>query len=404
MNSARGTSLGICRALAFTLCLTASPLAIAQSGSALAQRDAGSNTTKSNVLGEVLSIDQTARRLVVKTEGAQPVTVLFNEATIHLRVPPGEQTLDKAVKVTPTEIGVGDRVYARGKSDEENKTVTARQLIIMTKADIQLKQSREREEWLRRSIAGVITVVDPQTKEVKLQALGQGKNSPVITVPCEGAVFRRYAPDSVRFSDARPSSFAELRVGDQLRVLGDKNPDGRRFIPQEIVSGNFKTVGGTVTQVDAATNEIKINLLGGRQAISITLNKKSALRRITPQSASLFIRQDQTVAAAKPAAQPASGGPPSGGNARPETKPTDLQEVLDKLPPLTIADIKQGDVIMVSSSVGSDPSRMTAIALFAGLDTVLNILQKQRQQPGNNTPSPATGLPGGVLGFVIGLP
>ncbi|HJQ69037.1 MAG TPA: hypothetical protein VKA70_08695 [Blastocatellia bacterium] len=384
MNSARGTALGICCALAFSLCLAASPTAIAQSST-------GSDATKSNVLGEVLSIDQAAKRLVVKTEGAQPVTVLFNETTVHLRVPPGEQTLDKAVKVAPAEIGVGDRVYARGKADEEKKTVTARQLIIMTKADIQLKQSREREEWQRRSIAGVVTSLDPQTKEVKLQSLGQGKNGPPIVVPCEGAVFRRYAPDSVRFSDAKPSSFAELRVGDQLRVLGDKNEDGRRFIPKEIVSGAFKTVGGTVTQVDAATGEIKINLLGGRQQLSIALNKRSALRRITPQSAQLFIRQDQTVAAAKP-------------DARPEAKrPADLQEVLDKLPSLTIADIKQGDVVMVSSSVGSDPSRMTAIALFAGLDSVINLLQKQRQQS-NNTPSPATGLPGGVLGFVIGLP
>jgi Golgi nucleoside diphosphatase len=46
--------------------------------------------------------------------------------------------------------------------------------------------------------------------------------------------FFRYAADSVNLNDARPSSFAEIKVGDQLRALGQKSEDGSRLAAEEI--------------------------------------------------------------------------------------------------------------------------------------------------------------------------
>ena len=95
--------------------------------------------------------------------------------------------------------------------------------------------------------------------------------------------FRRYAPDSVRFSDAQPGVFADLKVGDQLRALGTKSTDGTRFTPEEIVTGSFQTISGTITEIDAEKKEIKIKDLQSQQAVTIAVSKDSSMRRLTPE-------------------------------------------------------------------------------------------------------------------------
>ena len=38
---------------------------------------------------------------------------------------------------------------------------------------------------------------------------------------------------------------------------------------------------------------------------------------------------------------------------------------------MTLADLKAGDAIMVTTTMGSDPSRVTAIMLLAGVEPIL---------------------------------
>ena len=92
--------------------------------------------------------------------------------------------------------------------------------------------------------------------------------------------FRRYAPDSVRFSDAKPSTLAELEPGDQLRALGDKNEDGTRLEAEEVVSGNFRTAAGTVTALDTAAGEVRIKELGSGKPLVIKVTSEASLRRL----------------------------------------------------------------------------------------------------------------------------
>jgi hypothetical protein len=76
--------------------------------------------------------------------------------------------------------------------------------------------------------------------------------------------------------------------------------------------------------------------------------------------------------------------------------------MLERLPTISIADVKVGDTIIVSSTQGVDPSRLTAISLVTGADTLLAMLAP-RPQPGQTAPNPAAGLGGGIT-FGIGLP
>src|SRR5215467_1076954 len=106
-----------------------------------------------------------------------------------------------------------------------------------------------------------------------------GGNQSVVMQVSDKVLMRRYAPDSIKFSDAKPSTFEELKVGDQLRALGDKSADGAHFAAEEVVSGSFRTVAGSVTAIDPAAGELKINDLLTKKPLTVVIKQDSVLRR-----------------------------------------------------------------------------------------------------------------------------
>jgi hypothetical protein len=310
------------------------------------------------------------------------------------------------------DIGAGDRVLARGRSSDDKKTIYARQVVVMTKSDISKKRAQELEEWRQRSIAGSISAIDPQSKEITLQVRGRQTGDVIRVVPADGARFRRYAPDSIKFSDAKPSSFAEIKVGDQLRALGEKSADGARFKAEEIVSGSFQTVGGIVTAVNPAANEMQIRVLGSKQLLTVVVDKDSILRRIPPQYATILAQKIKASAAAPGGANatrpnaagatPAQAGTQSAGGTTSDSS-GDLQEVLDRLPAQTLAQMKQDDVVVVSNTVGANASRVTAIAIVSGIDVLLNTLQGRAPQASSRL-NLELGLPATVLDLAMRTP
>src|SRR5260370_36666419 len=107
-------------------------------------------------------------------------------------------------------------------------------------------------------MAGAVAAVNPEAKEVAISTRTREGSKPVVVEISEHVDFRRYAPDSVRFSDAKVSSFAELKVGDQLRVLGDKNADGSRIKAEAIVSGSFRNIAGVIKTMETRPNQITL--------------------------------------------------------------------------------------------------------------------------------------------------
>src|SRR5260221_703021 len=109
---------------------------------------------------------------------------------------------------------------------------------------------------------GEVKAIDAASKQMTVKT---DAGSLVTVSLSDKTEMRRYATDSIKFSDAKPAGFTDLKVGDQLRALGDKSEDGLHFTPQKVVTGSFRTVAGTVTAVDAATGEIKITDLEKKQ-------------------------------------------------------------------------------------------------------------------------------------------
>jgi hypothetical protein len=360
-------------------------------------------------IGEVKAIDSTAKQITLKTDAGSVVLVTFSDKTSYKRLAPGETSLTSATDITLADVAEGDRIWARGNVSEDRKSVPATMIVLMTKGDIAKKQEAERLEWRRRGILGVITAIKPDAHEIVIANRTLSGTQSVVLPVGDKTEMRRYAPDSIKFSDARPSTFSDLKVGDQLRALGDRGEDPLRFTPQKIVTGSFRTVGGVVTAVNAETGEIKINELEKKQPLTIVIKQDAVLRKF-PSEMGMMGGGFNRGAGGPGGAPPASGqNTPAAGQGRPQGGPSgprpgfNINEMLERLPTISIADVKVGDTIIVSSTQGVDPSRLTAISLVSGAEHLLAMLAP-RPQPGQATPNPAAGLGGSGISFGIGLP
>jgi len=322
----------------------------------------GSETLRKadSVMGEVTALDRSSRTLTVKTDRGTPSRL--------------------------EELAVGDRVLARGRLAEDKASLAARQIVVMTRGDISAKQDAERAEWRRRGILGVVSAVDPVRGEITLQARRPGGTPIVITAAGAGVRLRRYASDSVKFSDARPSALADVRVGDQLRALGGRSEDGSRFVPEQIVFGTFRTVAGTVAQVDTAGGELTVRDEESGKPVRVAVGADARLRRIPAELGTRVSRGREGSGNA--------GGPRGAGLSG---SPEDL---LERLPSTTLADMKPGDRVLVSSTKGSDPSRINAIAVVAGLEA----LAGPRMAGGRGARGGESELPPDLLDLGISVP
>jgi hypothetical protein len=389
------------------------------------------SSTQNRVVGEVTTIDAAARQLTVKTDDGKSVVVSTGDRTAVVRLPPGEATAEKAIKITLADINVGDRMFARGEMAADGNSLTARQVVVTNSKGAAQAAERDREEWRRRGINGRITALNPQTKEITLATRSRdGAGS--ITLAAGGNVrFLRNAPDSSKLSDATQGSFADLKVGDQVRARGETSADGTRFVPEEIVSGSILRAGGTVTAINAASNELTIKNSQTGQTLTVAIGGKSSLRRIPPEmAATLAQRRVQGGATRNGSANngPAGNGPtgaqPAQGAERPPANGANqrggadrergegrrgergggggggrnFQEMMDSLPAITLADLKKGDAVFVVGTPGNNASRATAITLITGDAEFLDRLQQFQGRPNRDGRNTSPGLPGDVLG------
>ncbi len=414
------------------------PAAAGSVGKAPAQ--AGTSITPNRVIGDVTAIDQASMSVTLKVDGSVgAVTAVLNSKTVYYRAKSDILSRAATATISPadlektslTEVGVGDRVVVLGKVAEDQKSVPARILIVATKADLAQKQEQDREEWRRRGLVGTVAALNLETKEITLQLRSlAGQQTVAIAAGGEKVKFRRYAPDSVRFGDAKPGSLGEIKVGDQLRAKGDRSEDGARFTPEEVVTGTFRSIRGAVESVNAQANEINVKDLTTGKTVTISISKDSMVRRIPAEFAQRLAMRGQRngngggggagggaqgdAADTQPRAARAEGeggarrqrpegaGGEGMGNRRRMGGGPDIQQILERMPAVTIAELKPGEMVIVSSTAGADPSRATAIALITGVEALLQGPAGQPRTGGGQGTS--LGLPSGALDIGIGVP
>jgi hypothetical protein len=330
------------------------------------------------VMGTVTAVNAGAKQISVKTDKGDTVELNTTDKSFLLRMPPGETDTKKAVKVALTDVSDGDRLVASGQLSADQKTMDARTVLIMSKSDVAEVKKKEQEDWQKRGTTGTVTAIDPAAKAITIKVGAKE----IAVQPGDKTDFHRYSLDSAKFADAKPSTFAEIKVGDQLRVLGDKSPDGASIKAERIVAGTFRQLAATIEAIDPATGEMKVKDLATKNSLTVKVDTESTMKKLDPQMAAMMARryapgaQDGRGAGGSgmprpDGAQGGAGGAGGPGGRMGGGRGGDVGAMLDRLPAIHLADLKNGDAIMVSTTMGSDPTKVTAIMLLAGVEPLL---------------------------------
>ena len=331
--------------------------------------------------------------ITLTTDAGTDVTILVQDATKLVRIAPGQKDLKDAAPIQLQDVQVGDRILVRGKLADDGKSVLAATLIAMKKEDISQKQARDREEWQKHGAGGLVSSVDPATNTiiVSLPSIGEKKN---LTVHLsKDTIMRRYAPDSVKFDDAKPAPLDQIKPGDQLRARGSRNIESTELTAVEVVSGTFRNIAGTISAIDASASTVTLQDLTTKKPVTVKITSESQLRKLPPQMAQrIAMRLKGTPAeAATPAADgaasranasqnpnprgarlggPGAGGPDGMGRPAGNGSP-DLQQAINRMPPATLSDLQKGDAVMLVATEGGRGGMPTAITLLGGVEPML---------------------------------
>lgn len=356
-----------------------------------AQEPSAQSASSARPVGTIKAIS--GNTITLTTDAGTDVTILVQDATKLVRIAPGQKDLKDAAPIQLQDVQVGDRILVRGKVADDGRSVLAASVIAMKKEDISQKQASDREEWQKHGAGGLVSSVDPATNTiiVSLPAIGEKKNLTVHV--SKDTIMRRYAPDSVKFDDAKPSTLDQIKPGDQLRARGSRNTDGTELTAVEVVSGTFRNIAGTISAIDASASTVTLQDLATKKPVTVKITSESQLRKLPPQMAQrIAMRLKGTPAeAATPAADgaagpanapqnpnprgsrtggPGAGGPDGMGRPAGNGSP-DLQQAINRMPPATLSDLQKGDAVMLVATEGRRGGMPTAITLLGGVEPIL---------------------------------
>jgi hypothetical protein len=352
--------------------------------------------TPARFVGAITAISGTT--LTVKTDAGQSYQVDVPAAAILKRIEPGQKDLSSAVAMQFTDLAVGDRTLVKLDPDAPAGTTQALQLIAIKKADVAEKQQKDREDWQRNGVGGLVKSVDTAAGVIVLTS-GSGPTAKTITVnTTKDTVLKRYAPASVRFDAAVPAAIDTIHAGDQLRARGTKSADGSGITAVEVVSGTFRSISGTVTSTDVANNTLVVKDLATKKQVTIHITPDVQMRKLPERMASfLAARLKGGSGGAASGAGTGSGNGGAGGSAnhsangsgngwsegqqggapraggqsagQPGGMSGDPEQMLSRAPTIQIADLKKDDAVMIVATDGS--TGVTAITLVAGVEPLL---------------------------------
>jgi hypothetical protein len=187
---------------------------------------------------------------------------------------------------------------------------------------------------------------------------------------------RHYAPDSVKFDDAKPGKLDEIRPGDQIRARGTLTVNGEELGAEEVVSGSFRNIAGTISSVHQDDNSIRVTDLATKQPVVVKMTADSQLRKLPPMIAQRIAQRLKAPEnSAIAGGQTSSGAPASlrGGGA------PDLQQMLQRVPPATLTELQKGDAVMIVATEGKEPGQVTAISLLSGVEPILSASPNEGQ-------------------------
>jgi len=353
-------------------------------GAVLCALGLAQSTPPKFIVGTVAGFHPEAAEIQVKPDQGEAVFLKLTSTTQVLRVPPGEKDLKKAEPIKIGDVASGDRVLV----NLTPAAFEARRIVVMSSSDIARRNEDDRQDWLQRGVAGIVAAKNGNEITLRKRSF-QGEIKLTVTVD-DKTTYKRYAPDSVKFDDANNSALAEVSVGDQLRARGERSDDGLKVKAGEVVFGTFVTKAGPITAVNVEAKEITVKDMATNQPLVIKLTPDSQLKKM-PDMAGM------------PGAA-AGGGPPAGmrpqggaGGGAP-----DVTQMLERMPPAKLEELKPGDTVIVSSTKGAASGQVTAITLVSNAGVLVRMASAQ-SGAGQGRPGQAAGARGAGMGGGMGM-
>lgn len=346
-------------------------IAIALCASAVAQTT-GVQTQKA--MGTIKSISGTT--VTLNADSGSEIKVQVQDSAKILRAVPGASLKD-ATPISVQDLRPGDRILVHGTAGD-NQSIAARLVVAMTRADIAQKHQEDLQQWQHNGVGGIVKAIDPSASTITISTTSAAGPKDFVVKTAKSTIIRRYAPDSVKFDDAKPGTLDQVHPGDQLRARGTKNTDGTELAADEIVSGTFRNVAGLITSVDAAKNTITVNDLATKKPVVVRIAGDSQMHQLPPfvaQRLAMRLKggapQNGAAPGAHSEAPPAMEHRPQGaaapgapGEARPGGG--DLNQALSHMPAVTLANLNKGEAVMVVTTADE-----TAITLLSGVEPIL---------------------------------
>ncbi|MBI4165020.1 MAG: hypothetical protein HY508_04730 [Acidobacteria bacterium] len=369
----------------------------------------------SRQLGAVKGIKENT--IVLVTDAGAQINVAVQESARLLRADPGQTDLKTATPIELREIQVGDRILVRGKASEDGQSLAASLVVAIKKEAIEQKRAREREDWRKRGLGGLVKGVDPVTRSITITTTALAGSNPVIVHLSSGTVLRRYASNSVRYDDSKPGKFEEIKPGDQFQGRGNRSAGGGEFAAEEIITGSFRSIAGTVSSINAGAKTLTVADLISKHPVVVRVTPETSLHVLPAMMAEgIAMRLKGEPPSGPPNGPPPSasgqapphegtstgGGPPTeglpggghergihagrgpsggpsgapGGQAQipgvgPGNEPQDFQQMIARLPAAKLSDFPKGEAVMIVATAGSDPGEATAINLVGGVEPLL---------------------------------
>lgn len=304
-----------------------------------------------SIAGAVFKTDETNKEITIKVKEGENKTFKIFGKTSFLRVKAGENSLDKAERISLKDVVGGSNVLVRGTISPETKIFTAQTVIVI--------KSAPADESVQ--IQGRVISTDASKKEIRISDSSQTEiKTLVIDASSPNIEFRRYASKSLKFSDSTAGNFEQIKPGDSLKSLGNFDGQNSVFKPTTLISAAFRTVGGKITALNLATKEITITDFQTDKPLKLKIADDARLKKITREIEDRII----DVYFKKQSAE----------------KGDFLKDFYNSLPDMPAASLAVGDNIILSTMVDDKNTPVAVSSILSGTDEIFKLLNERRKK------------------------
>ena len=372
---------------------------------------------KRGVVGVVSAVNAESKEITIQTrtpEGPKPVIINASAPAAKLTryAPDSIKFADRK----PAEIGeikVGDQLRAKGDKSEDGARFTPEEVVTGT----------------FRTEVGTVKSVDAAKNEIVIESAQDKKPLTVVV-----------RPDSVLKQFQLPPEVAAMMGGggggmgggggqagapaaggggpQRVVVQGGPEGQGNRPLGKEGLIQTLKSGAKSPDVVQlisqrgvrfkaTADDEKELRDAGATDEVINAVRENFKAGMVEGAGGPAVAGQGPGSGAQGPGAGGQGQGGPGGGGGRRMMMGDMVQQMLERMPTVTLAELKPGTMILVSSTAGADPTRVTAIQLVSNIEPVLQMMaaMNARRTGGSTGTGPAPALGGGAsFGFGIGQP